>query len=374
MRCRSHTAAPHVEQGAGDKNLRKNTITEARREQNRRAQRAFREFLLRVVGAGRSSDVFSGERHRAKNRLPPNTTSRQLAPRPTEGGPDVNKRSSETDIEIVDRTHDSSNQDIPTLSTSDQGPLDGLQHQHDSTFCTTKEAPFTFTSPQTLLPAHESLVPKRRTPSSELTNFMRDHPKPALWPHGVTSTLAACLFNALALGIDIDRVTDPQYMSPFYQPSLSLVLTPPAGSASAVQSTNFDADFASDPQLAFLGPLRPCLAQVLFPHHACIDLLPLPRLRETAVMLNVRAAQQAEGAAGSTSRSRSGFDGVQELKKDVYVRQGVRFRGTGELTGDEYIMYDERRVRHCGHPWESGSWAIAPWFARKWKHLVDMSG
>ncbi|KAK5314569.1 hypothetical protein LTR93_010293 [Exophiala xenobiotica] len=356
MRCRSHTAAPHVEQGAGDKNLRKNTITEARREQNRRAQRAFRE------------------RHRAKNRLPPNTTSRQLAPRPTEGGPDVNKRSSETDIEIVDRTHDSSNQDIPTLSTSDQGPLDGLQHQHDSTFCTTKEAPFTFTSPQTLLPAHESLVPKRRTPSSELTNFMRDHPKRALWPHGVTSTLAACLFNALALGIDIDRVTDPQYMSPFYQPSLSLVLTPPAGSASAVQSTNFDADFASDPQLAFLGPLRPCLAQVLFPHHACIDLLPLPRLRETAVMLNVRAAQQAEGAAGSTSRSRSGFDGVQELKKDVYVRQGVRFRGTGELTGDEYIMYDERRVRHCGHPWESGSWAIAPWFARKWKHLVDMSG
>lgn len=369
MRCKGRASAPN-EHAAGDKNPCKTTVTEARREQNRRAQRAFRELLLRMNEAGLRSDLFLGERQRAKNRIPPSTTSRQLAPRPAEVGLDVNERSSEAEPEILDRIQDATNQENPRTNTSDQVSIDGLQGQDNSTYCTTKEVPFTFPSPQTLLPAHESLVPKRRTPSSQLSNFLRDHPRPALWPHGVTTTLAACLFNARALGIDIDRVMDPQYMSPFYRPSLSLVFPPP-GSASAVQSTNLEADVASDPQLTGHGPLRPCLAQVIFPHHACIDLLPLPRLRETAVMLNVRA-QQAGGAGGSMSRS--DFDGVQELKKDVYVRQGVRFRGTGELAGDEYIMKDERRVRHCGHPWESGSWAIAPWFARKWKHLVDISG
>jgi hypothetical protein len=82
-------------------------------------------------------------------------------------------------------------------------------------------------------------------------------------------------------------------------------------------------------------------------------------------MLHVRAQQERNHG------TLPGFDGVQELKKDVYVRQGVRFRGTGNLRGDEYVMHDDSG-RQCGHPWESGSWAVAPWFARKWRLLVEI--
>jgi hypothetical protein len=35
-------------------------------------------------------------------------------------------------------------------------------------------------------------------------------------------------------------------------------------------------------------------------------------------------------------------------------------------------MCDEGGGRHCGHPWEGASWAVAPWFARKWKYLMDV--
>jgi hypothetical protein len=66
------------------------------------------------------------------------------------------------------------------------------------------------------------------------------------------------------------------------------------------------------------------------------------------------------------------FDGVQELKRDVYVRQGVRYRGTGPLRSDEYTMFNEGG-RHCGQPWEWASWAVAVWFAQKWKYHQDGS-
>jgi hypothetical protein len=278
-----------------------------------------------------------------------------LRPVPTEVGPDFTVRSCET--EILNLAQDASGQETPKPSSSSQVSLDGLQDQQRLSSRTTKETPFAFSSPQTLFPA---LVPKRGSPYAEFLKFTRDRPRSTLWPHGVTATLAACLFNARALGIDIGRVLDPYYVSPFYRPSNSLVLPPGSGE---FQPTNLDV--TSDPQLAMLGPLRPCFAQVIFPHQACIDLLPLPRLRETAVMLHVRAQRERGGVMSL------GFDGVQELKKDVYVRQGVRFRGTGELRGDEYIMHDDSG-RHCGHPWERGSWAIAPWFVTKWKYLAEV--
>lgn len=265
--------------------------------------------------------------------------------------------------EILDQTQDTPSSEVGTLDSSDQGSssVDGLWDKQTESTCTstTEEVPFTFSSPQTLFPARDNLILKNCNTFSEFLTFTRDHLRPTIWPHGVTTTLAACLFNARALGIDLDRIMDPHYISPFYRPSFSLMVPP----GSVVQPTSLDA--ASDPQLAVFGSLRPCFAQVMFAHHACIDLLPLPRLRETAVMLNVRAQQNEDGVASQ------GLDSVQELKKDVYVRQGVRFRGTGELRRDECIMYDESG-RHCGHPWERASWAVAPWFARKWKYFMDL--
>ncbi|KAJ9610339.1 hypothetical protein H2200_005116 [Cladophialophora chaetospira] len=326
MRCKRQLSTSSAENANEEKPHRKGAISQARRDQNRRAQRAFRE------------------RRRTKKRYPLSSAPRPLVPRPRE-----------EDLNATERSSDSSGS-----NTSDPISVDdGLQDQQKPNSAKVAADAFTFSSPQTLLPTQKSLVPRRRTPYSDLLNLMRDQPRYALLPHGVTATLAACLFNGSALGIDIDQIMDPHYMSPFYRDSDAAMQS----IASTVQATALDVSPGSN--LADLGPLRPCFAQVIFPHHACVDLLPLPRLRELAVMLNVRAQQDDHGGISP------GYDGLQDLKKDVYIRQGVRFRGMGELMGDEYVMHDGGG-RHCGHPWESGSWAVALWFARKWRYLVDI--
>ena len=81
-----------------------------------------------------------------------------------------------------------------------------------------------------------------------------------------------------------------------------------------------------------------------------------------AVIMSIRAQCRRTGPS-------TGIDEVQELKRDVYVRQGIRFRGTDQLEGEEYVMHDEGGL-HCGQPWESRSWAVAPWFVRKWKFVM----
>lgn len=298
------------------------------------------------------SDIFLGERQKAKKSFPLNNTSRRLAPRPMVTSFTGTQNLSES--EPLVQGQNGTSKLITTCDKSKRGSQNELQDQRK-----TKEAAFTFSSAQTFIPDHDSLIPKRLTPYSNILTLMKDHPKPTLWPHGVTSTLAACLFNARLLGIDLDQLLDPRYMSPFYQPS----------SLQNIKSSSSDQLIAfenvSDPNLAVLGLLKPCLTQLIFPHHACIDLLPLPQLRETAVMLDIRFQQEENGVLFST------FDSTQELKKDVYLRQGVRFRGTGELRAKEYILHDGTD-RHCGNPWESASWAVAPWLARKWKFLLNI--
>ncbi|OAP58161.1 hypothetical protein AYL99_07251 [Fonsecaea erecta] len=339
MHCTDLPSAPCRKREAGQNERLKGAITEARRQQNRRAQRAFRE------------------RRRTKKQPPPSTTPRLLAPCPREARGDITITSSKT--EILDRLRSATHPEPLTPSSSHQA-LRGRTHdrQYPGSRSTT-DVPFTFSCPQTLLPTHQSFISKRSTPFTELLDLVRDSPRAALWPHGVTTTIAACLFNARALGIDLERVMDPHYMSPFYQASLSPTLL---SSGSSIQPTNHSNTSASDVPLAIPVPLRPCSAQVIFPHHVCLDMLPLPRLRETAVMLDVRS-QQGREVSGAASAA-------QELKQDVYLRQGVRFRGTGELIGGEYVMYDHDSDRHCGHPWERGSWAVAPWFTRKWLLFV----
>ena len=302
--------------------------------------------------------MITGERKRAKRGPLRNGTLRRLAPSVSYSRIAATDRKSQTETFRGTQVASSKQNSTPGSSNSNSRRSHSAYEEQELSLCTaTDPALFTVSSPQTLFPDHESLVPKIRTPSSELLYFARNQLRPALWPHGFTATLAACLFSARALGIDIDRVMDPQYLSPFYKPSSSRTLPP----ESSIQPTYLGV--ASDPRVTLPSSLRPCFAQIVFPHHACLDLLPLPRLRETAVMLNVRAQHELGGATLSVS------DGVQELKKDVYLREGVRFRGTGELSAAEYITYDG--IQHRGHPWESASWAVAPWFARKWKYLLD---
>ncbi|KAK6373416.1 hypothetical protein LTS17_008436 [Exophiala oligosperma] len=361
MRRGNYDAGGDVDLVVSDKETRKQTITEQRREQNRRAQRVFRE------------------RRRAKKKyLNSNPTPRHLAPRvPVDTGSRTAK-SSEAD-EILHWIGQTSSTNTMPSSTSSHVFSDALtlqdqpHQQRQSPAHIVQETIFTFSSPQTLLPAHNSLIPKGRSPTSEVQAFLTatNRPGHTLWPHGAPPTLAACLFNAAAMGIDIDRVGEPKYMSPFYRPSFSATLSSPSPPVHPTTTTTTTTSSTSPTMYLSPGPrsLRPCFAQVIFPHHACLDLLPLPKLRETAIMLVVRRAQQDGRCAMDSS---SDHAEVQELKRDVYVRQGVRFRGTGELTREEYVLPDDESSRHCGNPWEGGSWAVSPWFAVKWKHLIDL--
>ncbi|KAL1877369.1 hypothetical protein VTK73DRAFT_8664 [Phialemonium thermophilum] len=147
------------------------------------------------------------------------------------------------------------------------------------------------------------------------------------------TTLSAVLHNALCLGFDLSTLLNcaESCVSPFYR------LATPGSDPRALLAE------VTDPSTP--AHLRPTLAQVLIPHHASLDLLPLPTLRERAIMLSAAMPQQ--------------FD-LWELKLDVYVRgalvcwRGGRGGGTGGF-----------------QPWDMRSWEAAPWFLRKWRLVID---
>ncbi|CAG9950128.1 unnamed protein product [Clonostachys rosea f. rosea IK726] len=85
-------------------------------------------------------------------------------------------------------------------------------------------------------------------------------------------------------------------MSPFYRPT-----TPQDDPVALLASPS--RHLAVEPPVY----LRPTLAQVLIPHHASLDLIPLPNLRDRAIMLS---------AAMPTVFN------IWELKVDIYERGG----------------------------------------------------
>jgi hypothetical protein len=147
-----------------------------------------------------------------------------------------------------------------------------------------------------------------------------------------TISVTAIAHNATAMRLDITQISNPAYLSPFYRPSS------PSSSPSALLASA-RAAFPSLP-----GELLPTLPQVLFPHPACLDLLPLPALRARAIVLSVMLPPSV-------------FD-VAALKTDIYVEGGMAFRD-GEGRGG-------RRK-----PWDVGCWEAKPWFLRKWRLVID---
>jgi hypothetical protein len=161
-----------------------------------------------------------------------------------------------------------------------------------------------------------------------------------------TAFFASCLANAVSLGFDLSRIANcgVEYMSPFYQPSLSTTQnhTTLAQAGSGVLS--------SYNNTAIPMHLRPTMAQILIPHHVSLDLIPLPFLRERAIMLSAAMPHIFNN---------------WELKVDVYERGGLTIwrldspkRGKGANGRDSYP------------PWDMKSWEAAPWFLKKWCVLM----
>ncbi|KAH7237186.1 hypothetical protein B0J15DRAFT_503425 [Fusarium solani] len=154
----------------------------------------------------------------------------------------------------------------------------------------------------------------------------------------------AAFQNALSMGFDLPFIANcgGHCISPFYQPSLASTTDPTALLQQGAAST------ASFKNTSIPIHLRPTLAQVLIPHHASLDLIPLPFLRERAILLSA--------AMPDTFNS-------WELKFDIYGRGGLTiWRRSQSGT--------ERRSNTTYQPWDMKSWEAAPWFLKKWTMII----
>jgi hypothetical protein len=130
------------------------------------------------------------------------------------------------------------------------------------------------------------------------------------------------LNNALCLGFDIQKLMTCRktYMSPFFR---------------AISPTDNPQDLvASTLNQSIPIHLQPTMAQILVPHHASLDLIPLPLLRERVIMLAFAMPQV--------------FD-LWDFKLDIYVRHALTLKMEGERL-----------------PWDRRCWEMKGWFAKKW--------
>ncbi|KAF5543979.1 hypothetical protein FNAPI_9506 [Fusarium napiforme] len=150
----------------------------------------------------------------------------------------------------------------------------------------------------------------------------------------------SCLTNALSLGLDPSVIANcsVEHISPFYQPNLSSTLN----HAALIQAgSNILSTFNNT---SIPVHLRPTMAQILIPHHTSLDLIPIPFLRERAIMLSAAMPHAFNN---------------WELKLDIYERGGLTiWRLKGESMRDTYP------------PWDMKSWEAAPWFLKKWCMLM----
>jgi hypothetical protein len=148
----------------------------------------------------------------------------------------------------------------------------------------------------------------------------------------------ACIQNALSMGFRAQDVMIPRCFapSPFHRP-----VTPaddPNELLAAVTRSTTPVN------------LRPTLPQLLYPHPAFMDLIPMPVFRARAITL---AATQPH------------LFNMVELKTDMVVEDGL------VLWSSSACASSNRRSEGRGQPWDIRSWEAAPWFLRKWRMLVD---
>jgi Domain of unknown function (DUF3425) len=150
-----------------------------------------------------------------------------------------------------------------------------------------------------------------------------------------TKIFRACFQNAQSMGFHVQDVIMPQciHSSHFYRP-----LTPaddPKKLLAAVTNPSTPAH------------LKPTLPQLLYPHPAFMDLIPIPAFRARAITL---------------SATQPHLINIRELKKDMTVENGLSYwssdASSGAVRGGQ------------GQPWDMRSWEAAPWFLRKWRMLV----
>ncbi|KAJ5952433.1 uncharacterized protein N7479_010846 [Penicillium vulpinum] len=249
------------------KSPKKRVLTPARKEQNRIAQRAYRER----------------QRENRKSSNTHVTRAKRLAPRsPPESS------ESEPNDPLVTFLDTVGSLDTPSST------LSVVKHGNDA--LSTSPADFWMNTLET--------------------------PQVTMW--------AAIFSNAICLGHDVELLSacSLTYMSPFYKP-----ITPQDNPRDLVIS-------AMKPSIPI--HLQPTMAQILVPHHASLDLIPLPILRDRAIMMCFAMPDI--------------FD-LWDFKLDIYTRNAL-------------VCHRHRPDKSC-HPWDPKSWEAMPWFLKKWSPAVD---
>lgn len=136
----------------------------------------------------------------------------------------------------------------------------------------------------------------------------------------------AVFTNAISLGFDIVQLMDCQtnYTSPFYR-SINPIDRPRDLVASALNPS-------------FPLHLRPTMAQILIPHHASLDLIPIPLLRERVIMMSFAHPEEFS---------------LLDFKQDIYGRRALFCQCEGPDGSYQ--------------PWDSRRWRMQLWFLKKWK-------
>ncbi|KAL2869455.1 uncharacterized protein BJX67DRAFT_347396 [Aspergillus lucknowensis] len=237
-----------------------------------------------------------------------------------------------TDAEVADIDLDGGILDIlfPETSTTESSLSNGLfdisNHQlslpppPEENACEEVE-----TSPSTP-PSNLGLTPYRNTLKQTKTHL-----------------LSACYHNVSTIGMSIEAFFTMNCFSlcsPFYRPAT--VSDDPKALLETVT--------ASVPFVP--ANLRPTLPQILIPHHPIFDLIPIPVLRSRAIILSTTVPHLVN---------------IFELKQDIF-EGGLVCWGLGE---DVMSLTRRGSGSGSGHPWDLRSWRVAPWFFDKWKMLLS---
>lgn len=176
--------------------------------------------------------------------------------------------------------------------------------------------------------AFQAVVPGIRLPNPRTNNI-------TFYPNKI---VMACIQNAQSMGFFAEQVLTPACLaqSPYYRQ-----LTPSDDPKQLLAALTKPSTPAS---------LKPTLPQLLYPHPAFFDLIPMPNFRARAITL---AATQPQL-----------FD-MKELKRDMVVEDGL------VLWSSHCANVSPSQKNGQGQPWDIRSWEAAPWFLRKWRLLVD---
>ncbi|KAJ5604539.1 hypothetical protein N7510_009693 [Penicillium lagena] len=331
-----------VARAEGNDKPKKRALTQARRDQNRAAQRAWRQRQReqkKIAVKGNDKPI----RLAPKSTGPTSTSSspvhydyltdRRQAPsrdalRAAEPqnindspvpelyySPKDKESSSENDRSLSEKHHEGSSPEVLDDDNS-QSALSVFLHSEEGQQLLNK-SPSTSTSYDTLVT--NSL---RTLQLKDTLHVLNADPVINTLQTQHSKTLLALLNNALCLGFDIHKLMTCRktYMSPFFR-----TISPTDNPQDLVASTL---------NQSIPIHLQPTMAQILVPHHASLDLIPLPLLRERIIMLAFAMPQV--------------FD-LWDFKLDIYIRHALTMKLDGERL-----------------PWDRRCWEMKGWFGKKW--------